>query len=54
MKNSNFKKYKVAVIGCGYWGSIITNSLLKIGIKKIFIFDKNYKNSLILKKSIKI
>ena len=53
MKNSNLKKYKVAVIGCGYWGSIITNSLLKIGIKKIFIFDKNYKNSLILKKKYK-
>ena len=50
MKNSNFNKYKVAVIGCGYWGSIITNSLLKIGIKKIYIYDQNYKNTLILKK----
>ena len=53
MKSSIFNKYKVAVIGCGYWGSIITNSLLKIGIKKIYIYDQNYKNALILKKKYK-
>ena len=53
MKSSNFNKYKVAVIGCGYWGSIITNSLLKIGIKKIYIYDQNHKNTLILKKKYK-
>ena len=43
MKNSNFKKYKVAVMGCGYWGSIITNSLLKIGIKKYSYLIKTIK-----------
>ena len=53
MKNSNFIKHKVAVIGCGYWGSIITNSLLKIGIRNIYIYDQNYRNSLILKKKYK-
>ena len=53
MKNSNFNKHKVAVIGCGYWGSIITNSLLKIGIRNIYIYDQDYRNSLILKKKYK-
>ncbi len=53
MKNPNFNKLKVAVIGCGYWGSIITNSLLKIGIRNIYIYDQNYRNSLILKKKYK-
>ena len=50
MKNSNYNTHKVAVIGCGYWGSIITNSLLKIGIRNIYIYDQNYRNSLILPK----
>jgi len=42
----------VAVIGCGYWGTIIVNNLKKIVTKKIYIFDKNFENLLNLKKKI--
>ena len=42
--------HETAIIGIGYWGSIIFNSLSKITKKKIYIFDINKKNSLLLKK----
>ena len=45
---------KIAIIGCGYWGSVITNTLLKLGFKKIIIFDVNLRNSKILKKKYNI
>ena len=51
VKLINTKK-KIAIIGCGYWGSIITNNLINIGFKNIFIFDSNIKNSMILKKKV--
>ena len=38
-----------ALIGCGYWGTNIATTLLKIK-KKIIIFDINNKNSNLLKK----
>ena len=44
------KNQKIAVIGCGYWGTIIAKTLLILKFKNILIFDKNYKNSLTLKK----
>jgi len=43
----------ITVIGCGYWGTIITNTLVKIGYRKIHVYDSNIKNSRTLKKKIK-
>jgi pyrroline-5-carboxylate reductase len=39
------KLYHTALIGTGYWGSIIFNTLTKISKKKIYVYDKNIKNS---------
>ena len=39
-----------ALIGCGYWGTIIANNLLNLGYKNFYIYDSNLKNSLNLKK----
>ena len=36
---------KIAVIGCGYWGTVIILTLFKLGIKNIVVFD-NYKDNL--------
>ena len=36
---------KIAVIGCGYWGTVIVLTLFKLGIKNIIVFD-NYKENL--------
>ena len=36
--------YTIGVIGCGYWGFNIIKTLQQIGIKNIFIYDKNIKN----------
>ena len=44
------KNEKIALIGCGYWGTIITKTLYSMGIKDIFVFDLNNKNSQTLKK----
>ena len=44
--------HKTALIGTGYWGSIIFNTLTKITSKKILVFDKNLENSNLLKKKI--
>ena len=52
--NSRINKTKnIAVIGCGYWGTIITRTLVKIGYKKIHIYDSNIQNSRTLKKKFK-
>ena len=32
------KKQKIALIGCGYWGTIIANNLLNLGYTETFIF----------------
>ena len=34
-----------ALIGCGYWGTIIANNLLNLGYKNFYIYDSNIKNS---------
>ena len=47
---SNF--YNTALIGTGYWGSIIFNTLSKITKKNILIYDLNIENSLLLKKGL--
>lgn len=42
------KLHHTALIGTGYWGSIIFNTLTKISKKKIYVYDKNIKNSNLL------
>ena len=42
------KLHYTALIGTGYWGSIIFNTLTKISKKKIYVYDKNIKNSKLL------
>ena len=49
MKLKINKNYKIDLIGCGYWGSILTNSLLQLGYKNIVVYDQNHKNSKTLK-----
>ena len=44
------KIHKTALIGTGYWGSIIFNTLTKITNNKIYTFDINKENSKLLKK----
>lgn len=48
------KNQKIAVIGSGYWGTIIINNLLNLKFKNITIFDTSVKNLLIIKKKFKI
>ena len=48
------KKQKIAVVGSGYWGSIIINTLINLKFKNIVIFDKSIKNKIIAKKKFKI
>ena len=45
--------HKTALIGTGYWGSIIANTLIKITKKKIIIYDKLKENSSLLKRKFK-
>ena len=45
------KKDNIAIIGLGYWGTIVTNTLISLSIfKKIFICDNDKKKINILKK----
>ncbi len=48
------KNQKIAVIGSGYWGSIIINTLINLKFKNIIVFDTSIKNKLIIKKKYKI
>ncbi len=48
-----YYKRKIAVIGSGYWGSIIINTLYQIGINEITVYDINRKNLNIAKKNFK-
>ena len=43
MKLKINKNSKIALIGCGYWGSILTNSLLQLGYKYKWFCDQNQK-----------
>ena len=47
------KTKKIGVIGCGYWGTIITKSLINLGYKNIYVFDSTFGNALTLKKKFK-
>ena len=43
------KKQVIAIIGLGYWGTIVTNTLVSMNIfKKIYIYDNDYDKSKIL------
>lgn len=45
------KKYNIAIIGLGYWGTIVTNTIVSMGLfKKIFIYDSDTSKIQILKK----
>ena len=46
----NKNLYKACLIGTGYWGSIIFNTLNKITKKKILTYDVNKKNNNLLQK----
>ena len=46
------KDQKIAVIGCGYWGTIVAKTLIALRFKNIIIYDKNIKYTKILKKKI--
>ena len=50
MISTNYKNKKIALIGCGYWGTILANNLITLGFKYLFVYDKDKKNSAILKK----
>ena len=41
---------KIILIGAGYWGTNIANNLIKLGIKKFWLYDTSKKSSSILKK----
>ncbi len=41
---------KIAVIGCGYWGTVIVLTLFKLGIKNITVFDNDKENLKTIKK----
>ena len=46
----NMKKFhSTALIGTGYWGSLIFNTLTKVTKNKIYIYDINKQNSKLLK-----
>ena len=45
------KKQVIAIIGLGYWGTIVTNTLVSMKIfRKIYIYDRDNDKSKILKK----
>jgi len=48
------KKQKIAIIGSGYWGSIIINTLIKLKFENLVVHEKNVKNIQIAKKKFKV
>ena len=48
------KNQKLAIIGTGYWGSIIIKNLIGLGFNNITVLDKNIKNLKIIKKKFNI
>ena len=47
------KDKNIALIGCGYWGTIIANNLVNLGFHKFYVYDSNRLNCVILKKKFK-
>ena len=50
MHSFNNKNQKIALIGCGYWGTIIAKTLTDLNFKNIVIFDTDINNAETLKK----
>ena len=50
MYSFNNKNQKIALIGCGYWGTIIAKTLTDLNFKNIVIFDTDINNAETLKK----
>ena len=48
------KNQKLAVIGSGYWGSIIIKTLIELGFKNIIVYDKSVKNINLAKRKFNI
>jgi len=44
------KNQKLALIGCGYWGTILVKTLISLRFKNITIYDQNYRFAKLLKK----
>ena len=45
------KKYNIAIIGLGYWGTIITNTIISMNLfDKVYINDTDISKVKILKK----
>jgi predicted dehydrogenase len=53
MYSFSHKNQKIALIGCGYWGTIIAKTLINLKFKNIVIHDLYKKNSSTLKKKYK-
>ena len=45
-----YKGFKIGVIGCGYWATNIIKTLENLGLKNIFIFDKDSTKINLIKK----
>ena len=51
MNFSYSNKYqRIALVGCGYWGTIVAKTLLSLKFKNIIIYDQNLRYAKILKK----
>ena len=51
MNFSYSNKYqRIALVGCGYWGTIVAKTLLSLKFKNIIIYDQNLRYAEILKK----
>ena len=48
------KNQKIAVIGSGYWGTIIIKTLIELKFNNITIFDKSTKNKNLNQSNFKI
>ena len=53
MNSFKDKNQKIALIGCGYWGTIIAKTLIELNFKNISIYDSNFNNSKTLKNKFK-
>ena len=48
------KKDNIAIIGLGYWGTIVTNTLISMGeFNRIYIYDSDFEKIRIIKKKFK-
>ena len=46
------KKHNIAIIGLGYWGTIVTNTVISMGLfKKVYIHDNDISKVRIIKRN---